>query len=104
MNLQTFIISFGLFFVATIVYAYFTCWCYLDVRYNKNNNFNLIIQPFLDKSNPNKKYFSYLPRTFIYIIPGIIFIGIITVGFLLRHSAKKLKIKKNPLSDKKKVQ
>ena len=95
MNLQTFIISFGLFFVATIVYVYYTCWCYLDVSINKNN-FNIfdILQPFLDKNSPYKKYFSFLPRIFIFIIPGIVFLGILGVGFLLITSAKKLKLKK----------
>ena len=31
MNFQTFLISFTLFILASIVYFYFTAWCYLDV-------------------------------------------------------------------------
>ena len=31
MNIQTFLISFTLFILATIVYVYYTMWVYLDV-------------------------------------------------------------------------
>ena len=34
MNFQTFLISFTLFTLATIVYTYYTLWVYMDVKYN----------------------------------------------------------------------
>ena len=46
----------------------------------------------------------FLPNSFKYIIPEIVFAGIIIVGFLLKTFAKKLKLKKNTAAKEKKIQ
>ena len=55
-------------------------------------------------NSPYKKYFTFLPNSFKYIIPGIILAGIILVGVLLKTFARKLKLKKNNSVKQKKIQ
>ena len=65
----------------------------------------IYFQPFLEQNSPLKKLF-FLPRCLKFIIPGIIFCGIIAVGIFLVNFSKKYKLKNKTktISSEKKTQ